>query len=854
MTLLYLSLATMLGIALGRWSWDAGWLGCGFPPWLWVAPLFGLPLTPLLTPLLRRFSPAVDLRWPLWAGFRAPAARLSPPLLLALALAALCGAWRYAAQPLTPCWASSDLAFYNLAADLGRSKTVAQATLTGYVDNYPMVSDAEQELVVRVQTITLRSETHAVSGLVRLKTGMRQRYAYGQPVQVRGRLTTPPDLEDFSYREYLARKGIHSMLYSPKVKPVEGPLQGSSLLRMLYGVRARGEALINRALPEPYAALANGMLLGIEAGIPDELYDRFNATGSSHVIVISGSNVALLAGVLTALGQRLLGRRYAVFPALTGIAAYALLVGGDAAVLRAAVMGSLVVVAASLGRQSTALVSLGAACWLMLLVNPLTLWDVGFQLSSVATAGLILFSPGIGEFFKRLAPQWKGGLLTGTGSGLAELKGVGAIMSGILEDGLVATSAANVATMPLILFHFGRLSVVSLLTNLIIVPVQPLVMFSGTAALVIGVAGAAPLAQVIFWVTWVALAWTVTFVTLTSEIPYANVAVTGYGMASMVVTYLAIAAVRGRAALRSAWQRLTSWARVDLAQRVVAPGTASLCGVAALLVWLGVSALPDGRLHVYFLDIGQGDAIFIQTPSGRQVLIDGGREAQTLFAELGAVMPFWDRSIDLLVLTHPDADHMAAQIDVPGRFAVSEALDTRASQANPDGDAWRSSMTAGAVAVELQSQGGWVDLGDGAALWVLWPTTEPVQGDNADNENSLVLKLVYGDFSVLLTGDAGEVSEMGMITAQAPLRSTVLKAGHHGSSSSTSTVFLGAVQPMLTVIQVGKENDYGHPHQATLMRLGNRTLLRNDLHGRIHVVSDGRQMWSESEVEPAARP
>ena len=155
-------------------------------------------------------------------------------------------------------------------------------------------------------------------------------------------------------------------------------------------------------MPEPYAALANGMLLGIEAGIPDDLYDKFNLTGTSHVIVISGSNVALIAGVLVAFGTRLLGRKRGVYPALLGIAAYALLVGGDAAVMRAALMGGLFVYATAIGRRSTALVSLAAACWAMTLVNPLTFWDVGFQLSSAATAGLILFSPTITSAFDTL--------------------------------------------------------------------------------------------------------------------------------------------------------------------------------------------------------------------------------------------------------------------------------------------------------------------------------------------------------------------------------------------------------------------------------------------------------------------
>ena len=123
-----------------------------------------------------------------------------------------------------------------------------------------------------------------------MSTDTQQPYNYGQPLLLRGKLVTPPDFEDFSYREYLARKGVHSLFYAKAIEPIAAPNQGNGYLQLLYMFRARGEEVLNRLLPEPYAALANGMLLGIEAGIPDALYEQFNLTGTSHVIVISGQN------------------------------------------------------------------------------------------------------------------------------------------------------------------------------------------------------------------------------------------------------------------------------------------------------------------------------------------------------------------------------------------------------------------------------------------------------------------------------------------------------------------------------------------------------------------------------------
>jgi competence protein ComEC len=258
----------------------------------------------------------------------------------------------------------------------------------------------------------------------------------------------------------------------------------------------------------------------------------------------------------------------------------------------------------------------------------------------------------------------------------------------------------------------------------------------------------------------------------------------------LFITYLLIAGFAWRSPLHTWFQQGLYWMRSNWQDRVFGPSTAGVLGVGCILIWLGVSSQPDGRLHLYFLDIGQGDGILIQTPSGRQVLIDGGASPESLFNELGQVMPFWDRSLDIIAMTNPD---------------------------------------------------------------ILWPPSEPFVAANerdeqfVDNENSLVMKLTYGDFTVLLTGDAGLPAEMAMLAADAPVQATVLKVGHHGSNGSTSATFLEAVNPQIAVIQAGVDNDYGHPHQEVLDRLGRRTILRNDLHGRIHLYSDGRQLWLETE-------
>jgi competence protein ComEC len=842
-TLLYLTIAYLLGIALGRFLWAGYGGGCQFPGWLWWLPLGLLLLTPLLHRLpFFQAKATTPLRWPERAGFTPPRTGPSPVLLIALALGLVMGVLRYAAQPLTPCLTPGDLAYYNLPADRAFDRAAPTVTITGYVSSYPLVTDTRQRLQVVATTIDVDGVGQKVTGELRLNTGARERYVYGQPVRVQGRLVTPPEFTDFSYREYLARKGIHSLLYSPRLETLAEPLAGSPLLRALYTFRARGERLLNRLLPKPYAALANGMLLGIEAGIPDELYEQFNLTGVSHTIVISGSNISILSAVLLALGQRLLGRRRALWPTLVGIGAYALLVGGDMAVLRAALMGGLFVTATAIGRRSTAIVSLAAACWAITLVNPLTLWDVGFQLSSAATAGLILFTPGITAWFDRWwGPNAQDGAVLTVG------RQVQGFLRSLVEDGLLVTIAANLTTLPLVIYYFDRLSLVSLLTNFAVAPVQPYIMLWGSLGVVIGVLGLTWPAWLLLLAPWLSLVWTVAVVQWTAALPGASVETTNYDWPGLLLTYLALAVGYWRSALNAGLQHGMSWLHRTVLPRLLSWSAAGLLAVSALVLWAALLTQPDGRLHVHFLDISQGDGILIQTPSGRQVLIDGGATPQRLFSELGAVLPFWDRSLDLLLMTHPDLDHIGGQTFVPERFTVTTALATAIGADHPDAAQWRQQMAANGIPIQLQAQGGWLDLGDGVALWMLWPTADGYQGENADNENSLVTKLVYGDFTLLLTGDAGIPAETAMLKAGEPVGATVLKVGHHGSKGSSTAAFVNAVNPQIAIIQVGAENDYGHPHQEILERLADRLILRNDQQGRIHLATDGQRLWLASE-------
>jgi len=783
-TLLYLGSAWLAGI------WLASFL---FPPrWALGVALF-LSLISLLL------------------GWREARLRVINLCLLFLFL----GAFRYLLA--LPHFDETALAYYN-------GHTV---TLEGVVVGEPDLRDRWVKLRVEAKRLKVEGEWREVQGLALVHTYRYPGYSYGDLLQIEGELETPPEFESFSYKDYLARQGIYTLLRYPQIdRLAQG--QGNPFYAALYGLKDRAQATIRAILPEPEASLLSGILLGRDSEIPKDLWDDFNRTQTAHIIVISGFNISIVAGLLSYIGQRILGRNRCLYFALSGILLYTIFVGAGPSVVRAAIMGSLYIIAIHLGRQAHALISLVVAAFLMTLLNPFTLWDLGFQLSFAATLGLILF-----------VPSWQGWLV----SRLDSLSW-GVLASGLkaLGEGIIVTLAAQIWVLPIILHNFRRFSLVSLLSNALIVPAQPGVMILGGVATILGLI-ARPLGQVVAWVAWLFLRWTTFTVQLTAKLPWAAVDIGEFSLGLAVLYYgllIALSMVRGSSF--SGWQPCNR-----LAKRLPMKVILGTLAVVALLLWPALFTLPDGRLHVSFLDVGQGDSILIESPSGHQILVDGGPSPAAVTSALGKALPFWDRSLDLVVLTHPQEDHLVGLIGVLERYDVGRFLyPGQGCVTEICRNLWESIEEGEVVHREIEA-GMCIELGDGVVVEVLHPPQRLLSGTGSDvNNNSVVLKVNMGRASLLLTGDIEEEGERALLASGQPLRSLVLKAPHHGSATSLTPRFLREVSPQLVIISMG-ENRFGHPAPETLAKLSGLTTLRTDEEGTIEVMTDGERYWVVTE-------
>jgi len=714
----------------------------------------------------------------------------------------------------------------------------------------PDIRDRYCLLTFSASEIAVEGEGKDVSGRTLIRVSRYPAYNYGDVLKITGELETPSQSEDFDYKTYLARQGIYSLIYYPSVELLDRG-QGIPPLQWIYSLRERLAASLARALPEPQGSLAQAVLLGLRGNIPDSLNAAFSRTGTAHLLAISGLHMSIIIAILLSLGTIVFGRQRSLYIwltlALTWL--YTLLAGMNPPVIRAAIMGSLFIMAVYLGRQGSAIIALAFAAAVMVGIQPGLLWSISFQLSFLAMAGLILLYPYLQEWGRRGVARIFGDRETLTAAG------------NMITDVFAASLGATVAVAPLIAYNFGIVSLVGLPATFFMLPALPFIIVTSALTAFVGLV-ASVAAQILGWLAWLFLSYLVFLVRGFDALPYASLNVatisTWYVLGYYAVLAGVIAFLNYRNRLADFSSRLTSGMQ-KVAQGIPKPrlGFSPKWLVlplllVAILVWSVALTMPDDKLHVSFLDVGQGDAILIQTPNGQDILIDGGPDPQKINLELSERLPFWDRTIDLVVCTQPQADHVTGLVEVLQRYRVEQVLDPGVLYDSAIYQEWFRLIEYKEIEYNIARAGQEIDLGSGVEIEVLNPPESLWAGtsDDVDN-NGVVLRLSWDNVSFLFTADIRAEAEFELIGQRANLRSTVLKVSHHGSKTSTTLQFLAAADPDVAVICVGADNPFGHPDQEVTDRLtdrlGHDNVYRTDQDGSIEFITDGEKLWVKAE-------
>jgi competence protein ComEC len=678
-------------------------------------------------------------------------------------------------------------------------------------------------LFIDLRSVGTGGSERAIQGHLRLNVpfarGSRPRLdlVAADHVRVSARLSSGGSFRNFgafSYERYLQGLGVHRRASTKTSRLVErtAPAPRGSIRSRISRVRRWIQAELERRFPapdgkdiSPAGAVLEALLLGEDGRLDAPTIENLQRTGLYHLFAISGGHIAIINVLLFSLFRLVrLSRRASALALAVFLVFYTVLVEGSPSVLRATLMTLAYLAGRLLWKDVHVLNTIAASAFVLLLVNPSSLFDVGFQLTYAATLTIILFTPPLLRRLPRFPFK------------TTEL--------------FLLSITASLGAMPIVAANFNRVSLSSLALNLAVIPLVGLIMGLGYAYLPFAAAfpGAAPLPAAV-------LAYLVEVFSRVSRsldaFPFLSFRVPTPSPAVLAGYFLSLGLLVVRPRLRG--------------QR---PATLALLLLFSGLLVLGPFRASSPDLRVTLIDVGQGESILVEFPGRRTMLIDGGGLAGSSF-DVGerVVSPvLWRkglRRIDTMVLTHAHPDHLGGLVAVARNFKVGEFWE---GPRPPDRGLYADLGRAlGSRVVRRRVGQGARFTEGGVAIEVLHPPLDPEAGPvPAANETSLVIRMTFGEISFLFMADTGSVTERSLAEAGTGLTAEVLKAGHHGSAGSTSAALLAAVRPRLVLVSAGEGNTYGFPSPDVLTRCreAGAAVLRTDLDGAVEVRTDGRTL------------
>lgn len=677
-----------------------------------------------------------------------------------------------------------------------------EQTLVGIISDVPTVKKGKVVYDVKGLYIVDKDGYKPITGKVRLSSLLEDKshmLRYGDIIKFSGKLKLPQGQRNpngFNYRAYLLQKGISATIFSREIEVI-GKEKTNPFIAAAFYLRERLITFYESHLTPNLSSLMVGITLGIKDNIPGETLKAVKNSGVAHAFAVSGLHTGVIYAALELIFYRLgVSRRLSFVIESIVIIFYSFMAGLSPSVVRAAIMIMVFMLSKVVGRENDSLNSMCFSAVILLLINPLILFSVSFQLSYGAVIGIIVFYNQI-KMMLELLPKY-------------------------LQESIAVMLSAQLVVGPVLAYHFYNISLAGFIANLLVVPLVSLVLITGLISGLVGLIFE-PLGALFVKCPGLLLDIVEKIVLISSKLPFATIIVPAMPTFSIFLYFLSLALIFD----------LIPFKKEDYLKNK------KVCAIVLIIVAILPALWPFGTFEVTFIDVGQGDSILIQTEGKKTILIDGGGTPSYFDSDFDTgediILPFLYskgiNEIDIVVFTHFDDDHAKGLLSILKSMRVKNIV----YGLPEDCEAFEEMLE---IAHEKKINTIQVGRGDSFIVdSVVFEVLHPVKDApfSSGNNNSVVLKMSYKGISFLFTGDLEYEGEQSLISSKRDIRAHVLKIGHHGSATSTSEEFLSKVSPIYGVITVGADNNFGHPSPEVIKRLEERgiTVFRTDINGAV---------------------
>lgn len=697
--------------------------------------------------------------------------------------------------------------------------------IVGTIISNPMDKQYKNQYILKVEKIN-ENKSYKNTNLQLNVKKEEKLLSYGDKIIIKGNFeeaNTARNEGGFDYKQYLKSKNVYGIISVDKkdIKLIKKNNVGVIDL-LANKVSNSMKIKIEQNLSNETSNLLSGILIGNKNNLQKEIQEDFRNSSLSHVLAISGMHVSyIMLGITFVINKMKFNKRVSKIITIFILLFFIILTGKTASVTRACFMSSYIILASLFHKKAHVLASISISLLIILIINPYLILDIGLQLSYGGTIGIVLIYPILKKLKKKKEDK------------NSKFKKIIHKVKEKILDIILITISANLVIFPIVLFHYNTISFTFIISNLLISPIIGIIIILGFISVFASYI-ISPISKVMFLILQTFLNLLIKIAHFCAELPFSKVYFPTPKIYVIIIYYVFLIFII------LARNKIIVIKKINKKIIII---FVIIIIILNLILNLILNFIPK-TFTISFIDVGQGDSMLISTPKGKKILIDGGGSRDEELFNIGkqTLIPYLLNKgitkLDYILISHFDSDHVGGILSVLEELKVEKVIICEQEE-NENYRRFKEIVKNKKIKVYVVKKGDNVKIEENILLNILWPKDEKIK-ENAINNNSIVAKLNYKSFSILLTGDIEKIAENEILKEYENsniLNANILKVAHHGSKSSSINEFLEKVKPQIALIGVGEKNTFGHPNEGVLKRLENinTKIYRTDKKGEITI-------------------